>query len=141
MSRAATGRRGAGTARAAASSPPRVEGYFQKSELPLASLAFLLPLLAGILLAIFLTEGNVLGVVLYIITGVLAGLLAFLIVLGCAAAYVRWGALPLAAGLLYGVKPVIIAIVAQALVRLARAAIHGEAHPRYHRESNIYRGG
>jgi membrane protease YdiL (CAAX protease family) len=43
MSRAATGRRGAGTARAS-NSPPRVEGYFQKSELPLASLAFLLPL-------------------------------------------------------------------------------------------------
>jgi membrane protease YdiL (CAAX protease family) len=45
MSRAATGRRGAGAARASTSAPVRVEGYFQKSELPLASLAFLLPLI------------------------------------------------------------------------------------------------
>jgi chromate transporter len=52
---------------------------------------------------------------------------AFLIVLGCAWAYVRWGALPVATGLLYAVKPVIIAIVAQAVVRLARTAIHGRA--------------
>ena len=44
MSRAATARRGAGTAKVSASAPPRVEGYFQKSELPLASLPFLLPL-------------------------------------------------------------------------------------------------
>jgi hypothetical protein len=44
MSRAATGRRGAKTAVASPSAPPRVDGYFQKSELPLASLAFLLPL-------------------------------------------------------------------------------------------------
>lgn len=52
---------------------------------------------------------------------------AFLIVLGCAWAYTRWGALPVAQGLLYGVKPVIIAIVAHALVSLARTAIHGRA--------------
>src|SRR3569833_1899885 len=44
MSRAASGRRGAGTSRASTSSLPRADGYFQKSELPLASLAFLLPL-------------------------------------------------------------------------------------------------
>jgi hypothetical protein len=44
MSRAASGRRGAGTAKPSTSAPPRVEGYFQRSELPLASLAFLLPL-------------------------------------------------------------------------------------------------
>src|SRR5207302_8843977 len=50
---------------------------------------------------------------------------ATLIVLGCAWAYVRWGALPQATSLLYGIKPVLIAIVAQALVRLARAAWTG----------------
>jgi chromate transporter len=38
-------------------------------------------------------------------------------------AYVRFGQLPQAEGLLYGVKPVIIAIVLQALWRLGRAAL------------------
>jgi chromate transporter len=38
-------------------------------------------------------------------------------------AYVRFGALPEAAGLLYGIKPVVIAIVAQALWRLGRVAL------------------
>ncbi len=38
-------------------------------------------------------------------------------------AYVRYGALPQAAGLLYGVKPVLIAIVAQALLGLGRSAL------------------
>ena len=40
---------------------------------------------------------------------------AFLIVLACAWAYMRYGTLPAAEGLLRGVKPVIIAIVLQAL--------------------------
>lgn len=38
-------------------------------------------------------------------------------------AYVRFGSLPAAAGILYGVKPVVIAIVAQAMWRLARTAV------------------
>jgi chromate transporter len=38
-------------------------------------------------------------------------------------AYVRYGALPAAAGLLYGVKPAVIAVVLQALWRLARTAV------------------
>jgi chromate transporter len=38
-------------------------------------------------------------------------------------AYVRYGQLPQAAGLLYGVKPVIIAVVAQALSALGRSAL------------------
>src|SRR5881296_78326 len=46
-----------------------------------------------------------------------------LIVLALAWAYVRFGRLPEAAGLLYGVKPVVIAIVLQALLGLARAAV------------------
>ena len=48
---------------------------------------------------------------------------AMLIVWALAALYVRYGALPEAAWVLYGVKPVIIAIVAQALWGLGKAAI------------------
>jgi chromate transporter len=46
---------------------------------------------------------------------ILVGILAW--------AYVRWGALPPAAGLLYGVKPVVIAVVLQALWKLGRSAV------------------
>jgi chromate transporter len=61
-------------------------------------------------------------------TGLLLGgtcfiLPAALTVAGCAWAYVRFGALPQVAFLLYGVKPVVIAIVFQALLRLGRAAV------------------
>jgi chromate transporter len=38
---------------------------------------------------------------------------------------VRWGSLPEAAGILYGVKPVVIAVVVQALGRLGRTALRG----------------
>ena len=48
---------------------------------------------------------------------------AVLIVAAFAWAYVRYGSLPQVAGVLYGVKPVIIAIVLQALWSLSRAAI------------------
>jgi len=47
---------------------------------------------------------------------------AALITLAFAWAYVRWGTLPAAGWLLYGVKPVVIAIVAQAIASLAPAA-------------------
>ena len=50
---------------------------------------------------------------------------AVLIVMALAWAYVRFGALPQATALLYGVKPVIIAIVAQALWGLGRKAVKG----------------
>jgi chromate transporter len=46
-----------------------------------------------------------------------------LIVMAFAWAYVRYGSLPQVAGLLYGVKPVIIVIVLQALWSLGRTAI------------------
>jgi len=52
---------------------------------------------------------------------------AMLIVWALAALYVRYGALPEAAWVLYGVKPVIIAIVAQALWGLGKAAIKSAA--------------
>lgn len=48
---------------------------------------------------------------------------AMLIVLCIAWAYVRFGTLPQAQGILYGVKPVIIAIVLQALWALGRSAV------------------
>jgi chromate transporter len=41
--------------------------------------------------------------------------------------YVRFGALPRAAGLLYGTRPVVVAIVVQALWRLGRTAIRDTA--------------
>lgn len=40
-------------------------------------------------------------------------------------AYVRFGSLPAVSGLLYGVKPVVIAIILQALWKLGRTAIKG----------------
>src|SRR3974377_108745 len=46
---------------------------------------------------------------------ILVGILAW--------AYVRWGALPQAASLLYAVKPVVIAVVLQALWKLGRSAV------------------
>jgi chromate transporter len=48
---------------------------------------------------------------------------AALLTAGLAAAYVRFGALPQVSGLLYGVKPVIIAIVAQAIWGLLPKAL------------------
>ncbi len=48
---------------------------------------------------------------------------AVIIVMGLAWAYVRYGALPEAEGLLYGVKPVILAVIAHALWTLGKTAI------------------
>jgi chromate transporter len=48
---------------------------------------------------------------------------ALVIVTALAWVYVRYGQLPAVAGLLYGVKPVVIAIVVQALWRLGRVCI------------------
>src|SRR5207249_10288764 len=62
--------------------------------------------------------GLVLGGVCFIVA-------AMAIVMSLAWAYVRWGALPVATSLLYGVKPVIIAIVVQAMWGLARTAVRG----------------
>src|SRR5690242_20661346 len=50
---------------------------------------------------------------------------AMLIVWGLAALYVRYGSLPEATFLLYGIKPVIIAIVIQALWGLGKSAVKG----------------
>jgi chromate transporter len=48
---------------------------------------------------------------------------AMLIVMACAWAYLQFGTLPQAGGILYGVKPVIIAVVIQAIWGLARTAV------------------
>ena len=48
---------------------------------------------------------------------------AFLLVMGIAAIYVRFARLPQIAGILYGVKPVVIAVVLQALWNLGRTAL------------------
>jgi chromate transporter len=58
-----------------------------------------------------------------IVAGLCFILPATLIVTAIAWAYVRYGQLPKAEGLLYGVKPVIIVIIVQALWRLGRAAV------------------
>lgn len=62
--------------------------------------------------------------------GLIAGGLCFilpaaLIVTGLAWVYVRFGSAPQAGWLLYGVKPVVIALIAQALWNLGRAAVKG----------------
>ena len=46
-----------------------------------------------------------------------------LMVAALAWAYVRYGALPQIAGVLYGVKPVVIAVIAQAVFRLGKTAL------------------
>jgi chromate transporter len=58
-----------------------------------------------------------------IVAGVCFILPAFLIVTACVWAYVQYGTLPQVEGLLYGVKPVIIAVVVQALWGLGRKAV------------------
>ena len=52
---------------------------------------------------------------------------AFVIVLACAWAYVRFGTRPAARGLFYGVAPVMVAVVLQALWRLGRTAVRTPA--------------
>jgi chromate transporter len=52
---------------------------------------------------------------------------AALITLAIAWAYVRFGRMPSALGFLYGVKPVVVAVVAQAIFELARKAIKTRA--------------
>jgi chromate transporter len=58
-----------------------------------------------------------------VVAGVSFILPAVLIVTGFAWAYVRYGSIPQVKGVLYGIKPVIIAIVLQALWSLGRAAM------------------
>jgi chromate transporter len=58
-----------------------------------------------------------------LVAGICFILPAVFIVMGFAWAYVKFGSLPQVSGILYGVKPVIIAIVVQALWSLGRTAL------------------
>ena len=62
-----------------------------------------------------------------VVAGVCFILPAMLIVSALAWCYVRFGQLPETAGLLYGIKPVIIAVIAQAVYNLARTALKSAA--------------
>lgn len=63
------------------------------------------------------------GVAGLLVAGICFILPAALMVSGIAAIYVSYGKLPAMTGILYGLKPVIIAIVLQAVCNLARAAL------------------
>ncbi len=58
-----------------------------------------------------------------VVAGLLFILPAMLLVLAFAWAYVRYGATPQVASLLYGIKPVIIAVIVQAIYALLRSAV------------------
>jgi len=60
--------------------------------------------------------------------GVLFVLPSAFILLGLSWAYAAWGEMPLVAGLLAGCKAVVVAIVADAVLRIGRRAIRGWAH-------------
>ncbi len=65
-------------------------------------------------------RGGVLGL---LIAGIAFIVPAMAIVLAFAVLYVRFGSLPEVSGILYGVKPVIMAIIIQALYRLGRSVV------------------
>jgi chromate transporter len=67
------------------------------------------------------------GVPGLLVSGVCFILPAALMVTALAAAYARAGRLPAVEALLHGVKPVVVAIVARALVGFFRSALHGKS--------------
>jgi chromate transporter len=86
----------------------------EQDFLDLLGAANLIPGPTSTELAIYLGFRRV-GWVGLVLAGVCFILPAVLIVLALARAYVRFGSTPLAGGLFYGILPVVIAIVAQAL--------------------------
>jgi len=58
-----------------------------------------------------------------VVAGVSFILPASVMVAGLAWAYVRFGALPQVTGVLYGVKPIVIALIVQAVFKLAKSAV------------------
>lgn len=94
----------------------------EQDFLDLLGAANLIPGPTSTELAIYLGFRRVgwLGLVL---AGVCFILPAMLIVMALAWAYVQYGSTPLAGGLFYGILPVVIAIVAQALWNLGRKAV------------------
>lgn len=77
-------------------------------------------------LAIYLGEirGGVLGL---IVAGACFIMPAAVLVVALAWAYLRVGAVPQVAGLLFGIKPVVVALIAQAIWNLARTALKSTA--------------
>lgn len=62
-----------------------------------------------------------------IVAGVLFVLPAFVLLVGMSAAYVTLGHLPVVSGLLFGLKAAVLAIVAEALLRVSRRALKTRA--------------
>ncbi|HZS62542.1 MAG TPA: chromate efflux transporter [Gemmatimonadaceae bacterium] len=101
----------------------RRHGWLTREEfLDLLGAANVIPGPSSTELAIFIGYRRA-GWVGLVVAGVCFILPAFLLVTGIAWAYRRYGTLPAVAGILYGVKPVVIAIVVQALRNLAPAAL------------------
>lgn len=69
-------------------------------------------------------RGGLLGL---IIAGVSFIFPAMLIVMSLAAVYVAYGSLPEISGIMYGIKPVIIAVILQALIRLGKSALKNKS--------------
>ena len=102
-------------------------GWMRREEfLDLVGSANLIPGPSSTELAIFIGY-RLAGLPGLILAGVCFILPAFLLVLGFAWAYVRYGSLPQVGRALYGVKPVVIAIIAQALWNLGRTAVKTRA--------------
>ncbi len=89
--------------------------------LDLLAVANLLPGPSSTEMAIFLGYVRA-GPLALVLAGALFILPAMVMVLGFAWAYVRYGTLPAAQWVLYGIKPVIIAVIVQALWGLSRSA-------------------
>jgi len=77
-------------------------------------------------LAIYLGEIRA-GVAGLIVAGACFILPAAVLVVGLAWAYVRFGAVPQMTGLLFGIKPVVVALIAQAIWNLGRTALKSAA--------------
>ncbi|HTT32035.1 MAG TPA: chromate efflux transporter [Methylomirabilota bacterium] len=90
--------------------------------LDLVGAVSLLPGPSSTELAIYLGQirGGLLGL---IVAGTAFVLPAAILVIGLAWAYVRFGAVPQVAGLLFAVKPVVVVLIAQAIWILAKAAL------------------
>ncbi len=114
---------------AAAHFPMMEERFVQRKKwltrerfLDLMGAASLLPGPSSTELAIYIGElrGGIAGL---FIAGACFILPAAILVVGLAWAYVRFGSVSQVAGLLFGIKPVVIALIAQPMLKLGRSAL------------------